>query len=53
MRVNNPAVYECPKGRNKLHTWHRQADGTAVCVCCKLVLKKADADDCFRDSGNS
>lgn len=29
MRKDNPACYECPKGRNKLHTWKIGADQIA------------------------
>lgn len=50
MRKDNSAVYECPKGRSTLHTWKRAQDGTAVCVECKLVLTKADADEVFEES---
>lgn len=49
MRKNNPAVYECPIGKNKLHTWRRNADGSAQCVHCKTILNKTDADDVWRD----
>jgi len=41
---DNPACYECPKGKNKLHTWqiHRTPDGKTVlganCINCDLYL---------------
>lgn len=49
MRKNNPAVYECPKGKSKLHTWKRVegSSGKAVCVECDLVLNREDADEVF------
>lgn len=50
MRPTNPAVYECPRGKNGLHTWRRREDGTAVCRDCATVLNKADANDCFLDT---
>jgi hypothetical protein len=49
MRPSNPACYECPKGKSRLHTWKRLPDLTAVCVECKQVLNKNDAAECFYD----
>lgn len=49
MHKNNPAIYECPKGKQTLHTWKRRSDGTAICKHCQLVLSKEDADDAFLD----
>lgn len=49
MRKDNPAVYECPKGKAGLHTWRRRPDGTAVCVQCQKELNREDAEDCFTD----
>lgn len=50
MQKNNPACYECPKGRNKLHTWKRNKDGTATCTKCNLTLRQNHADEVFDDS---
>lgn len=49
MKSDNPAVYECPKGKNKLHTWKRNPDLTATCVHCKTSLSRQHADECFED----
>lgn len=49
MRKDNPAVYECPKGKSRLHTWKRLDDGRAQCKDCKLILNREDAEDCFRE----
>lgn len=49
MRKDNPAIFQCPKGKSKLHTWKRLDDGRAQCQNCKLVLNKVDADDTFRE----
>lgn len=50
MRPSNPACYECPKGRNTLHTWKRNKDLTARCVECGLTLNKIDAAEVFQGS---
>lgn len=47
MDKNNPAVFECPKGKMALHTWQRNPDMTATCVKCGLVLTREQADDCY------
>jgi len=49
MRPSNPACYECPKGKNTLHTWRRNADMTATCIECDTTLSVEDAAECFRD----
>lgn len=49
MRKDNPAVYECPKGKAGLHTWKRLPDRTAICVRCKTTLTQEQADDCWED----
>lgn len=50
MKPNNPAIYECPKGgTQRLHCWKRNADRTATCVRCKLVLSAPHADEVFTD----
>ena len=36
MRIDNPAIFECPKGKNGLHRWRLRGVGTSVnaeCVC--------------------
>lgn len=52
MDKNNPAIYECEKGRDGFHVWKRNPDRTATCVKCKLVLTVEQANDCF-DSSHS
>jgi hypothetical protein len=49
MRKDNPACYECPRARSRLHWWLRKA-GTNQLVCeeCRLVLSQEDSDDCRR-----
>ena len=49
MRKNNPAVYECPRTKNKLHHWMKGSDGLAVCKRCKLKLNQEDTDDVYRE----
>lgn len=55
MQKNNPACYECPKGKNGLHTWSKILDHKkigmigAVCKHCKLVLIKEQAEDVWRE----
>lgn len=44
MRKNNPAVYECPKGKSALHRW-RVVDGIATCTNCSLKLNAEDTAD--------
>lgn len=53
MDKDNPACYECPKGKNGLHTWspiyaNNVRDG-ALCVHCGLILNKEQADEVWRD----
>ena len=50
MRSDNPACYTCPKGKNGLHTWRREPDRTATCVCCNKRLTVEQTADCFYDS---
>lgn len=46
MHKDNPACYECPKGKNKLHAWFLMNDGLrAKCKHCKLILNEADTVD--------
>ena len=54
MQKDNPACYECPKGKGGLHTWERCPDGTgrnpltrARCVKCNLELVAGFAFDVF------
>lgn len=49
MQKNNPACYECPKGKNALHTWKRNVDETAECIHCKIKLTKKQAEDAWRE----
>lgn len=49
MYKSNPACYECPKGKNKLHTWERNIDKTAKCKYCKLKLTVEQAEDVWRE----
>lgn len=49
MDKNNPAVYECPKGKSGLHTWERNPDMSATCKSCKLYLTVLQAADCYED----
>ncbi len=38
MSPDNPACYECPKGKDNLHTWKMINLTQAQCVKCKLLL---------------
>lgn len=49
MRKDNPACRECLKGKDNLHTWRRNADTTATCLKCEMVLNPVDAAECFGD----
>lgn len=50
MRRDNPACYECPRGRSGLHTWQRKGgDKTAHCVECGLKLNERDTAEVFED----
>lgn len=49
MRKDNPACYECPKTRSKLHHWVRRDDGTSYCIKCDQQLDKADTADVWFD----
>lgn len=49
MNKNNPACYECPKGKAGVHTWKRNEDGTAACMKCGKLLTKEQADDVWRE----
>lgn len=48
MQKNNPACYECPKGKNKLHIWEGSVNGITECIHCKIKLTKEQAEDVFR-----
>ena len=48
MRPNNPACYECPKGRSGVHIW-KLVDAGAICTLCKTKLDAEQARDCFFD----
>lgn len=48
MHPDNPAVWECKKSKNTLHTWKRNPDQTATCKDCKIVLSKIHANEAFR-----
>ncbi len=55
MTPSNSAYYECPKGRNKLHTWSPIIENDtrrigAMCLNCNLVLTAAQADEVFEDN---
>lgn len=50
MDRDNPAVYECRRGRGKVHSWERNADRTATCQNCRLTLTAAQADDVWQGS---
>jgi hypothetical protein len=47
MHLDNPAVWECPKGYQKLHTWKRRKDGTAYCRKCDVQLTVAQTREVF------
>jgi len=48
MRKDNPAVYECPKGRAGIHTWKRNPQTRrATCQECELELNQEDAAEVF------
>lgn len=52
MRKDNPAVYECPKGKNGLHYWRRNGQTRrATCQNCKLELNQEDTAEVFNDLG--
>lgn len=53
MRKDNPACYECPQGRNGIHTWRRNPQTRrATCDDCGLELNNEDSADCFNDLGD-
>lgn len=49
MNKDNPACYECPKGKNKLHAWEGRYQlnilTSAICRHCDLKLTKEQAED--------
>lgn len=50
MRRDNPACYECPRGKNKLHHWAKsnpdlREQRGAICLQCGLELNEEDARD--------
>lgn len=48
MRKDNPAIYECHKSTNKLHSWKLNAHTKrATCKHCKLELNQEDTKDCY------
>lgn len=48
MQIDNSACYECPKGKNKLHSWYLMNDGLrAKCGNCGLVLDKDQTLDVY------
>lgn len=54
MNKDNPACYECPKGKNKLHHWqiHRTPDKIilgANCINCDLFLNKEQTLDMMEE----
>lgn len=53
MQKNNPACYECPKGKNGLYTWGGSYDNSilvgAICRYCRLKLTKEQAEDVWRN----
>lgn len=54
MRHDNPACYECPKGKNKLHTWSSIIENEinrvgAICLHCNIILTKSQADDVWKE----
>lgn len=55
MNKNNPACYECPKGKNALHTWSPIIDSRtngmdgAICLHCSVTLTKEQAEEVWRD----
>lgn len=51
MDKDNPACYECPKGKNKLHTWKRLTMGGAWCQKCNLFICEEHAKQVFEDHG--
>ncbi len=51
MRSSNPACYECPKGKDKIHTWKRKLTGRAYCVKCGLEIAKEFANEVFDNHG--
>ena len=55
MQKDNPACYECPKGKNGLHTWSKILDhekiemSSAFCMDCRKILTKVQAEDVWRE----
>ncbi len=49
MQKNDSTVYECFKGKNKLHTWKRYQVGTSRCLECGLYLNKEQTAEVFMD----
>lgn len=50
MQRNNPACYEFPKGKNKLHTWTmRLFSKTSYCSKCGLKLNEEQTLDVWRE----
>lgn len=49
MQSNNPACYECPNHKSKIHHWIKRDDGTAYCLKCNLELTKSQTDDVWKE----
>jgi hypothetical protein len=50
MKKDNPACYECPKSKDKLHTWIlRLISKTSYCKKCGLELTKEQTADIWED----
>ncbi len=49
MNKDNPACYECPKTKSRLHHWTRRDDKTAYCIKCDTELTEEQADDVWMD----
>lgn len=48
MRKDNPACFECPRGRDGLHWWKRdETTMQATCQCCRLTLTKQDTAEVY------
>jgi hypothetical protein len=47
MHLNNPAVWECPKGYQNLHTWKRRRNMTAYCTKCGSELTAEQTAEVF------
>lgn len=50
MQLDNPAIYECPNHKSKIHLWKRRTNGTAYCLKCNLELTKVYAYEVWEDN---